>query len=119
MCVPPPPHPAHKATEAKTHANSKRERSRVAFATPRRASINKKTSGATRSAAAGNLGEAGQRRGAIVEAVVVTVVVAVAAPDPLGVTEDGEMVQLASDGAPLQLRATAWLNPPTDVTVRV
>jgi hypothetical protein len=33
------------------------------------------------------------------------------APDPFGVTDDGETVQLASGGAPEQVNATAELNP--------
>lgn len=52
-------------------------------------------------------------------AVVVTVIVVVDGPDPLGVTELGEIMQAAPWGAPLQVRLTAWLNPPDGVTVKL
>lgn len=55
----------------------------------------------------------------IVAAVVVTVTLAVAALLPLGVTGEGETVQVESEGAPVQARATTWLNPPSPVTLSV
>jgi hypothetical protein len=50
-------------------------------------------------------------------AVVTTLTVAVAG-DPLGVTEDGDTVQLDPAGAPVQVSMTTWLNPPRGVMVR-
>jgi hypothetical protein len=44
-------------------------------------------------------------------AVVVTLTVNAEAAVPFGVTEAGEAVQLAKDGAPLQLSVTVPLNP--------
>jgi hypothetical protein len=38
---------------------------------------------------------------------------------PVGVTDVGEMLQLACLGAPEQVRLTAWLNPPAGVTLIV
>jgi hypothetical protein len=58
----------------------------------------------------GQLG--GSVRGPIIEgAVVVTLAVNAEATVPFGVTEAGEAVQLAKDGAPLQLSATVPLKP--------
>ncbi len=45
-------------------------------------------------------------------AVVVTVTVTEAAPDPLGVTEEGLTVQVACDGAPVQAKLIVWFRPP-------
>jgi hypothetical protein len=51
-------------------------------------------------------------------AVVATVTVMVdAAPEALGVTEEGLRAQLAADGAPVQLRLMAWLKPPSPSTL--
>ncbi len=57
-----------------------------------------------------------QRATGVVErAVVVTVNVAVTASVPFGVTEAGEIVQVAALGAPEQVSATLCLNPPAGV----
>src|SRR5205823_5588375 len=45
--------------------------------------------------------------------VVVTITFTLIALDPLGVTEPGDTVQSAPEGAPAQLRVTGWLSPPT------
>jgi hypothetical protein len=62
----------------------------------------------------GERGGAGGRcleRGAFAEgAVVVTLTVTLVAELP-GVTRLGETVQVASEGAPLQVKLTLWLNP--------
>jgi len=50
---------------------------------------------------------------------VVTVIVVVVGADPLGDTELGEIMHAAPCGAPVQVRFTAWLNPPDGVTVRL
>lgn len=52
-------------------------------------------------------------------AVVVTVTVTAIDPEPLGVAEVGFTVQVASEGAPLHAKLTAWLNPPTSVRLIV
>jgi hypothetical protein len=53
-------------------------------------------------------------------AAVPTVTVAVTGVTPsLGVTDAGELLHIACVGAPVQARATAWLNPPAGVTVTV
>jgi hypothetical protein len=48
-----------------------------------------------------------------------TVIVAVAAVVPFGVSEAGLILQVAFWGAPEQARLTAWLNPPAGVIVIV
>lgn len=50
-------------------------------------------------------------------AAVVTVTFVVADELPVGVMEVGETLQLASDGAPVQVNATAESNPPIDDTL--
>jgi len=65
-------------------------------------------------------GRVGRSRGTTLDgAVVVTFTVAVAAFVPSGVTDVGEKVQVARDGAPVQLSETAWLKPPAGVTLSV
>jgi hypothetical protein len=50
--------------------------------------------------------------------VVVTVTVTFAAELP-GVTGFGEAEQVASEGAPVQVKLTAWFNPPSPATLSV
>jgi len=58
--------------------------------------------------------------GVIPEAAVVdTFTEKVVVLDPLSVAELGETVQVASDGAPLQLKAIAELRPPSGVALRL
>ncbi len=52
-------------------------------------------------------------------AVVATVAVAVEVVDPLSVTEEGEIEQVAATGTPVQLSDTDWLNPLDGVIVSV
>lgn len=54
-----------------------------------------------------------------VVAPVVVIVIVVEAADPLGVTEAGEKLQVASDGRPEQAKVTAALNPLVGVTLSV
>ena len=60
-----------------------------------------------------------EKGGSCDAAVVVTVTVTGVAP--VGVTDDGLIVQLAFelDARPLQLSDTAWLRPPEGVKVRL
>jgi hypothetical protein len=52
--------------------------------------------------------------GVVMEAaVVVTATPIDIAPEPLGVTEVGFTVHVASDGAPVHVKLMAWLNPPS------
>jgi len=53
------------------------------------------------------------------EGALVVTVTEKGAGDPLGVTGDCETVQVASEGAPVQLSATAALNPFCGVTCRL
>lgn len=65
-------------------------------------------------------GRAGPSRGTTLDgAVVLTFTVTVAVFVPSGVTDMGEKVQVARDGAPVQLSETTWLKPPAGVTLRV
>jgi len=67
----------------------------------------------------GGTGGRGRERGAPTEgAVVVTLTVIFVAELP-GVTGLGETVQVASEGAPVQVKLTLWLNPPTPPTLKV
>jgi hypothetical protein len=59
------------------------------------------------------------RGGGMERTVVVTVAVDATGFVPSGVTADGDTEQLASGGAPLQLRVTLALNPKVGVTVMV
>jgi hypothetical protein len=60
----------------------------------------------------GKAGGSGRERGAVSEgAVVVTLTVIFVAELP-AVTGFGETVQEASEGAPVQVKLTLWLNPP-------
>jgi len=63
----------------------------------------------------GPLRPSGRGSAAAVWTLVCNVSVAVAATLPVGVTDAGVMVQLACCGAPEQVNATGWLNPPTGV----
>lgn len=49
--------------------------------------------------------------------VVVTFTVTCAGLVPSGVTEAGETVHVAFDGAPVQASETAWLKPPSGISV--
>jgi hypothetical protein len=67
----------------------------------------------------GGTGGSGRERGALTEgAVVVTLTVIFVAELP-GVTGLGETVQVASEGAPAQVKLTLWLNPPSPPTLKV
>jgi hypothetical protein len=78
-----------------------------AIVTRTNASIN----GPLRPGDGGGMGESGRDRGMLAEAaVVVTLTVTLVAELP-AVTEFGT-VQAASEGAPVQVRLTLWLNPP-------
>ena len=61
----------------------------------------------------------GETRGATAEgAAVVTETVILVAELP-GVSRLGETVQVASEGAPLQVKFTGWLRPPRPATAKV
>jgi hypothetical protein len=67
----------------------------------------------------GGSGGRGRERGAQIEgAVVVTLTVTFVAELP-GVTGVGETVQVASEGAPVQVKLTLWLNPPSPAKLKV
>ena len=65
----------------------------------------------------GNL-PAGGARLAVVGAVVVTATATLADAVPLRATELGVSVQVASVGAPVQVRFTVWLNPSAGLTAK-
>jgi hypothetical protein len=61
----------------------------------------------------------GRERGAPAEgAVVVMLTVTFVAELPI-VTGFGETVQVASEGAPVQVKLALWLNPPSPATLKV
>ena len=67
----------------------------------------------------GGTGGSGRERGALTEAaVVVTVTVTLVAELP-AVTGFGETVQVASEGAPVQVKVTVPDNPPSPPTLKV
>jgi hypothetical protein len=67
----------------------------------------------------GGTGGSGRERGALTEAaVVVTVTVTFVAELP-GVIVLGETVQVAPEGAPVQVKPTLWLNLPSPPTLKV
>jgi hypothetical protein len=67
----------------------------------------------------GGIGGSGRERGALAEgAVVVTVTVTPVAELP-AVTGLGATVQVASEGAPVQVKLTLWLKPSSPATLKV
>ena len=67
----------------------------------------------------GAAGGSGRERGTLSEgAVVVTLTVTFVAELP-AVTGFGETVQVASEGAPVQVKLTLWLNAPSPATLKV
>ena len=64
-------------------------------------------------------GSTGAEGGGATVAVVAKVNIAVAVPPAVGVTDDGEIMQVERFGAPVQASATAALKVPTEVTVMV
>jgi len=121
--VDPPPQATQeisKSTVAARTARLKRTlRRRIAA---REESVASTSSHATHGMASGPMPPGGSSRRvgpASERAVVVTVTVGLATSVPSRVTEDGEMEHVAADGAPVQLRPTCWLKPPTGVTLSV
>jgi hypothetical protein len=60
----------------------------------------------------GGTGGRGRERGALTDAAVVVAVTVILVAELPAVTEVGETVQVASEGAPVQVKLTLWLNPP-------
>jgi hypothetical protein len=60
----------------------------------------------------GGAGGRGRERGALTEAAVVVTLTVIFVAELPGVTGLGETVQVASEGAPVQVKVTAWFNPP-------
>ena len=63
----------------------------------------------------------GERRrlgGTRVGAVVVTVTVTETDPDALGVADEGLTEQVASEGAPVQVKLMLWFKPPSPPKLR-
>jgi hypothetical protein len=86
-----------------------------AIAARTKASINRPL----RPGARGGTGGSGRERGTLSEgAVVVTLTVIFVAELP-GVSVLGETVQVASEGAPVQVKLTLWLNPSSPPTLKV
>lgn len=116
--VPPePPQPERATKMSKAPAIAKRVRSRCSEAN-RSMIIKMSAMGAT------ILMEPGGKRGDVAGggasmAVVAKVSIAVAVAPAVGVTDDGEIVQVDFRGAPVQPRATAALKLPTEVMVMV
>jgi len=124
---PPPPHPASARVSNNPEASGTivdshrltpgwfRRPMAHAIAVRTKASINKPLRRGNR----GETGGSGRKRGALTEAaVVVTLTVTFVAELP-GVNGLGETVQVASDGAPEQVKLMLWLNPPSPATLKV
>lgn len=76
------------------------------------------TNAARRNGQAGRFVSGGPTGGVVSEAAVVVTLTRTAwGRDPSSVMEDGVAVQVASKGAPAQVKATVLLNPPTGVTL--
>jgi hypothetical protein len=67
----------------------------------------------------GGAGGSRRERGALTEAAVVVTLTVILVAELPGVTGLGETVQVASEGAPAQVRLTLWLNPPSPATPKV
>jgi hypothetical protein len=86
-----------------------------AIAVRTKASINR----SLRPVNCGGSGGSGRERGAISEAAVVVTLTVIFVAEPPGVTGLGETVQVASEGAPVQVKVTVWLNPPSPARLKV
>lgn len=64
-------------------------------------------------------GRRGETRGATSEGAVVETETVMLVAELPGVSGLGETVQVASEGAPLQVKLTAWLRPPRLPTAKV
>jgi hypothetical protein len=124
---PPPPHPASARVSNNAEATGTivdchritpgcfRRPMAHAIAARAKASINRPLRPGDRGGAGGR----GRERGTLSEgAVVLTVMVTFVAELP-AVTGFGETVQVASEGAPVQVKLTLWLNPPSPPTLNV
>ena len=60
----------------------------------------------------GGTGGRGREHGALSEGAVVLTVMVTFVAELAAVTGFGETVQVASEGAPVQVKLTLWLNPP-------
>jgi hypothetical protein len=67
----------------------------------------------------GRMGGRGSVRGALNEGAVLVTVTVILLADPPGVSEPGETVQAAAVGAPVQVKFTFWLKPPSPLTLSV
>jgi hypothetical protein len=124
---PPPPQPAiakissNPAASVTNTAQGRLTRGcrrlRTTQARPERSTASR--SDPVRQGESGGAGGSSRERGALIEgAVVVTLTVTFVAELP-AVNGFGETVQVASEGAPVQVKATLWLNPPSPATLNV
>ena len=126
--LPPPPHPAASARVSNNPEASGTivDRHRLtpgwfrrpmahAIAVRTKASINRPLRRGDRGGTWGRC----RVRGALTEAAVVVTLTVTFVAEPPGVTGLGETVQVASDGAPEQVKLTLWLNPPSPATLKV
>lgn len=67
----------------------------------------------------GGTGGRGRERGAPTAGAVVVTLTVIFVAELAGVTGLGETVQAASEGAPVQVKLTLWLNPPSPPTLKV
>jgi len=66
----------------------------------------------------GGTGGRGRQRGGLTEGAVVGTLTAIFVAQRPGVNALGEAVHVAAEGAPVQLKLTFWLNPPSPATLR-
>jgi hypothetical protein len=124
--LPPPPHPASpRVSNNPAASGTSVDRHRLtpgcfrrpmahAIAARTKASINR----ARRPGERGRAGGRGRERGALTEGAVVVTLTVTLVPELPAVTGVGT-VQVASEGAPVQVRLTLWLNPPSPAIVKV
>ena len=67
----------------------------------------------------GGTGGSGRERGVLTEGAVVVTLTMIFVAELPGVNGLGETVQVASEGAPVQVKPTLWLNPPSPPTLKV
>jgi hypothetical protein len=60
----------------------------------------------------------GRERGALTEGAVVATLTAIFVEQMPGFNVLGEAVHVASEGAPVQVKVTLWLNPPSPATLK-
>jgi hypothetical protein len=124
---PPPPHPGSASNSKNAAARGTimdfRRLSPIGFRRPRTHTIvTRVNANAIRPLTPGDgcgAGGTGRERGALTEAAVVVTVTVTAVAELPAVTGFGETVQVAAEGAPVQVNVTVPDNPPSPPTLKV